>query len=901
MKNWRVSLALFFAAALSACGGGGGSSVVTPAPSSLTLSGTATKGVVLAGATVEARCAAGSGTAITDNVGAFSLGLASGSLPCALKVPTGDGSFLYSAIGGSGAGSFTVNISPLTQIIVAQAMGVAPDTLFNEFAARVTGVTSASLGDALTAVKAALATAGIDLANINPISDALVAGNAHDLKIAALVTTLTNSGSSLEQLTETLAANSPAPTKTVSGAPSLPADRLLKPAAVNCAALRSGDYRVVLFESSLPGQYATTVITLDATTLAVDNHDGGAPGQLIPVGTCRFTNEDAGEFVVSQAGVIAIRSKNDAGVYRNGIAFPEQTHSVAEMAGAWNSLGFERDSDTASTFHADAATVTLAADGKVSAITYCADVKNCVALTGADLPPLSLSVNATGGFDFTNTSPTEPYVDRIFAYRAGGGELMLVNISGGGSFSLSTRPRTNDLPTVGAVSRSFDVTVGANLRSVGRISESGNTIKTTDSTTAPQAFTRSTFGYFNNGATFATWDQSLQINQPRAGYTFRLAQTGVPTSVPNLTATNREFAALSLRGMGISAVSIPFNNTYTLSVGQPGGPWLPPESISKPFASNCASLRSGTYRILTLESSPPNEIASTTSTLNATTLVASNSDGSTDTLVPNGNCRFTTAGGADIVVSAAGVLGIRSGGTGPARVGFPEQGHTLADLAGTWNKLGYSRTPAGSFAADAATLTIDAAGVVSAISYCADVATCVEVTGKTITHAVDAAGGFNRTSSDGWTDRVFAYQAGSGDMMLVNITGDGSIGFWTQQRANALPTVGTRSRNWDFNVDPRLLTTLSESANTVAAIDTIVGTVVRSRKTSNGASYTETLKLNNPRNGYNLRVAATATASDASSVSVREFTSLSMRGMGFSPLKYVGETEQSLFISVTKP
>ena len=433
-------------------------------------------------------------------------------------------------------------------------------------------------------------------------------------------------------------------------------------------------------------------------------------------------------------------------------------------------------------------------------------------------------------------------------------------------------------------------------------SASGNTIKTTDATATPQAFTRSTFGYFNNGATFATWDQSLQANRPRAGYTARLPETGVPTSVAGVNATNREFVALGMRGMGLSAVSIPFNNTYIVSVGQPGGPWLPPQLISKPFAATCSSLRSAKYRVVSMEGgSPAGQFPTATTTINAATLLVTDMDGSTDTLVPNGNCRFTNGGGADIVVSAAGVLAIR-GGTGHARIGFPEQAHTVAELAGTWNKLGFNTTTAGTFAADAATATGDATGAVTTtISYCVDVANCVDVTGKTITLAVNPAGGFDRTSSDGWTDRVFAFQAGNGDLMLVNIGGAGDIGFWTQQRTNALPTVGTTTRNWDLNVDPRLAATLSESANTIAALDATAGALVRSRKTGSGASYSETVKLNNPRNGYNFRPAATVTASDASTVNIREFTSLSMRGMGFSPLKYVGATESSLIISVNKP
>ena len=207
MRNSHVIWASLLAAGLAACGGGGSdSATVAPTPTPLALSGTADKGAAIAGATVEVKCASGTTTAITESNGKFSLSLATGALPCALKVPTGDGSFLYSAIGGSGAGSFTVNVSPLTQLIVARAVGVSPDTLFNEFATRVASITSASLSDALTAVKTTLAAAGIDLANINPISDVLTVGNAQDLKIDALVATLTDNGTSLAQLTDTVVA-----------------------------------------------------------------------------------------------------------------------------------------------------------------------------------------------------------------------------------------------------------------------------------------------------------------------------------------------------------------------------------------------------------------------------------------------------------------------------------------------------------------------------------------------------------------------------------------------------------------------------------------------------------------------------------------------------------------------
>lgn len=902
---------MFLAVALTACGGGGGGDASAPAPAAapLVLSGTAVKGAPIAGAPVDVKCATGSASATTGADGRFALSVPDGALPCALRVPAGDGSSLYSAVAGSGAGPFTVNISPLTQLVVAQAIGVAPATFFDEFATRVASVTPAALSDAVAAVKTTLAAAGIDLGNIDPLSDALVLGDAQDQTIDALVAALANNNSSLEQLTQTVAAN--APVNTVASAPvasgtaSLPAALLLRAAAANCAALRSGDYRVVFFEASAAGQYATTSVTVNATTLSIDNHDGGPNGTLIPVGTCRFSNAGGAEFMVSQAGVIAIRAKNDAGVFRNGIAFPEQAHTVAEMVGDWNTLGFERDSDTSSTFHADAASFTIGADGKVTALSYCADVKTCTTATAATLPALTLSSHAGpgGGFDFTNT--TTPYVDRIFAYRAGGGELMAVNISGGGSFSVLTRPRTNDLPTIGTASRSFDLTVGSTLLSSGPVSESGNTIKTIDSATG--AFTRTTFGYFSNGTVYATWDQSLQANQPRPGYTFRLAETGVPTSAAGVTATNREFVALGLRGMGVSAVSIPFSNSYILSVGQPGGPWLAPELIAKSYAANCSYLRSANYRAIGLQAAAAGQFSIGRWFINAANLTLDFLDGSTpSTLTPNGNCRFTTSGGDELVVSAAGVIAVRFG-DGVAGMAVPEQAHTVAELAGTWSKLGFTGNGASpaTFTPDAATATVDGNGAVTAISYCADVAGCASVdpATKNLVFAVNAQGGFDRTGVDG-TDRFFAYRAGNGDLMLLQISGDGSLGFWTGQRVNALPTVGTRTRNWNLNTDANLVAgSITESANTIASVDSAAGSFVRTIRTGAGASYSETLRFNSPRDGYAFRAAASVSASDGSAVEVREFTSLSMRGMGFSPLKYIAGSggPASLLISVSQP
>jgi hypothetical protein len=73
--------------------------------------------------------------------------------------------------------------------------------------------------------------------------------------------------------------------------------------------------------------------------------------------------------------------------------------------------------------------------------------------------------------------------------------------------------------------------------------------------------------------------------------------------------------------------------------------------------------------------------------------------------------------------------------------------------------------------------------------------------------------------------------------------------------------------------------------NRIDSTDAATGTYVRTQTTigANDA-HPETLTINSPRDGYLFRPAATAPAADGSTVNVREFTALGLRGMGMSVL-----------------
>ena len=137
-----VSLALSASALLVACSGGGSSNngaqqVVTtppnPTPTTQTISGTAAIGAPVVDGTVTARCADGSGftQAIkTEADGSWSGEIDSDALPCALQVSGGTPPVtLHSFAAAPG----TVNITPLTDLVLALATTQSPQDWFDGF------------------------------------------------------------------------------------------------------------------------------------------------------------------------------------------------------------------------------------------------------------------------------------------------------------------------------------------------------------------------------------------------------------------------------------------------------------------------------------------------------------------------------------------------------------------------------------------------------------------------------------------------------------------------------------------------------------------------------------------------------------------------------------------------
>ena len=580
-KYASIALAAF----LAACGGGGddsssgagGGGLVAPpvvVAQSLTLHGNAATGAAIAGQPVVAKCSVGTGTATSGADGSYTLSITSGTLPCMLKVTASDGTALFSVASGSGD-TAVANINPVTQLVIASLSGADPATYFTSFdATAAAAVTTAKLSDAVGAVKTTLLAAGLDLSAIDVLGGTLTpatsttAGNVYDQALDALAAKLTASGTTLADLSTTVAAASTAPTAPstttpTTGAASLPANLLLLPKAASCSALRSGSYRIVNPAIGVSGDAHTGKIVIDAATLAVTFTDGSTGTWAVNTGadaTCHFT-DDAGrsDIVVSQAGVLVVRHLDDDGQYRAGIAFPEQTHTLAELAGTWNVMGMATNAaQTAQT--AVTGTMTIDGAGVFSAVTWCQNDATWN-VTGSDCFAVdsglsTLAVNATAGFDLVNPG------GRFFAYQAGNGDLMGVEIDANGGFLLYTKRRTLSLPAVGALSKSWNVAIGAQLTAPNTLSLSSNTIASVD--TVANSWVRTQ--HSANGAAF-DYNETLNANTPRNGFTQRPAAT--TTAVNGSAVTIREFDNMSMRGMGFSPLVVPSNKTFTFSVGQP--------------------------------------------------------------------------------------------------------------------------------------------------------------------------------------------------------------------------------------------------------------------------------------------------------------------------------------------
>lgn len=160
------------ASLLTACGGGGGDG-----DSVSKLSGTAATGAPIVGATVNVTCAGGSAlTGTTGSDGTWEVTLSDQTLPCAVQISGGDlaeGETYHSIAFTVG----TVNITPLTDLIVASLAGQNPGAWFASLDASALGALDQTMLDAALNVVGTALGLNSALGDLNPLTSTFSAAN----------------------------------------------------------------------------------------------------------------------------------------------------------------------------------------------------------------------------------------------------------------------------------------------------------------------------------------------------------------------------------------------------------------------------------------------------------------------------------------------------------------------------------------------------------------------------------------------------------------------------------------------------------------------------------------------------------------------------------------------------
>lgn len=554
-----TALAVAAAALVAACGGGGGGGgEVAAAQSDVTLSGTAATGLALASAPVDVKCASGTGSATTSDSGAYTVTVSNGALPCIVKVTgtAADGSTvtLHSLAQGTGS-TATANVTPLTEMILARAVGTLPADLFANFGTG-TAVTADAVAQASTDILAALSTAaGVDLSAIDPFKTTLVAattanpsgGNNYDQlldQLGAVVSPATLP-QVVSQIASTTASTAPVTLTEVVA-------NVSKGTLEGCPQALSGKYRIVDYVG------ASDVVDIDFKAGLVNGTFAITPASQ----ACEFNvaGDVPTTVMIGPAGAGVTRD-----VERVGFIFPVQAHNLASVAGKWEFLesGVEEASFSNQARHW-IGEMNIAADGATAVCDYNV-VQNdfsagCVPDTGE---AAAIAAQADGTFKLQyGDAATE-----VYGFRAPSGQLTLFgtnNPSGSlagevlkTSFVL-TRPQANlTANPVGTVSKYWDVvqsvqvntntgatvlTNGLPTWSAAAIARNSNEVISTTETTVTRRLTSS-------GADNGRVD-TLTLNSPIPG--MRSRPTGTDTS----TGTAINYSAVNIRALPGTGLSI---------------------------------------------------------------------------------------------------------------------------------------------------------------------------------------------------------------------------------------------------------------------------------------------------------------------------------------------------------
>lgn len=203
MRVLKLLGAVVVVASLVACGGGGGG----VQQDSLSLIGTAATGNAIANAPITAKCVDGVASTTTNADGTYNLTSTIATLPCVLRVTIeATGTYLHSVAESS---STVVNISPVTELITSNVLGVKPSTVFNNLTnSDLEKITSTQVTSGKEIAIAVVGQLGVDFTTFDPIKDHFIAtssaigqdGDSNDKKLDVLAANISASGLDIDQI-----------------------------------------------------------------------------------------------------------------------------------------------------------------------------------------------------------------------------------------------------------------------------------------------------------------------------------------------------------------------------------------------------------------------------------------------------------------------------------------------------------------------------------------------------------------------------------------------------------------------------------------------------------------------------------------------------------------------------
>lgn len=217
LRLWVLGALLML---LTACGGGKGdqikqaavsedalSNTLSPTPPPSTLTGTVAVGAAVVGAQVTVKCLNGTASAVapTDAVGAFSIALRDLLPPCLLQASGGtvNGQGLTATLHGLAHAAGVANITPLTELTLARALGRDPANSYAAFSGSADMPDAVAIDNAWGYVKAQLQALGLGEPQGSAFQTPLLIGDDNDVILDGLQALLKQNDTTLAELRST--------------------------------------------------------------------------------------------------------------------------------------------------------------------------------------------------------------------------------------------------------------------------------------------------------------------------------------------------------------------------------------------------------------------------------------------------------------------------------------------------------------------------------------------------------------------------------------------------------------------------------------------------------------------------------------------------------------------------